>query len=159
MSGDQNIWTRSTRLNGGPHVQFEFMLFLPNTIFIQYDHWCYARRNKSTPGSNRKKEKTQQRHPANSSRNDDKDRDKWWLWWRGMMGRREGGLGGSRKTFCFQYIVLYCKSNRNIPWVRLRIRQIKPRKNNFEFFGFWKSFKFWEVLWDFGAENLPFFLI
>ena len=57
MSGDQNIWTRSTRLNGGPHVQFEFMLFLPNTIFIQYDHWCYARRNKSTPCSNRERKK------------------------------------------------------------------------------------------------------
>ena len=56
MSGDQNIWTRSTRLIGGPHVQFNHVVLAKYNI-IQYDHWCYARRNKSTPCSNRERKK------------------------------------------------------------------------------------------------------
>ena len=67
MSGNQNIWTKSTRLIQGPHVDKNILMFKPNTIF---DNTMWE---KSPSTVQQKADKdTRQRRPANSSRKDDK---------------------------------------------------------------------------------------
>ena len=64
MSGDQNIWTESTRLIWGPHVDENILMFKPNTIFYNIiTLLCLWEKSPSNVQQKADKD-TWQRHPA-----------------------------------------------------------------------------------------------